>query len=126
MNLILSDIHKIRLIDSGNLYDAKTKLAGQSFSRYQFNGVVFTVNDKDRFIDLKNTGKLYSVELLESKRDSGTLNADGSSALVDSLALVNFVTKQEKLEDKRFICEEESITVENFKFTSVGQLESIA
>ena len=126
MNLILSDIHKIRLIDSGNLYDAKTKLAGQTFSRYQFNGVVFTVNDKDRFIDLKNTGKLYSVELLESKRDSGTLNADGSSALVDSLALVNFVTKQEKLEDKRFVCEEESITVENFTFSTVGQLESIA
>jgi hypothetical protein len=60
------EIFKIKAIASGqNLPYAKdSKLAGQTFNQYLYNGIVFTANVADDFVTWKNNGKLYSVDLL--------------------------------------------------------------
>lgn len=76
------EILKIKTISSDMPYDKDSKLAGQTYNRYSQNGTVFTVNSADEFVSWKNSGKLYSVDLLPGTRT----NDDGET--VDTLQLV--------------------------------------
>lgn len=42
-------------------YDAATKLAGQTYRRFAYNGTVFTVNTQDAFCTAFDNGVLYAV-----------------------------------------------------------------
>lgn len=75
------EIFKIKTIASDMPYDKSSKLAGQTYNRYSHNGTVFTVNSTDEFVIWKNSGKLYSVDLLPGTR----INDEGET--VKSLQL---------------------------------------
>lgn len=76
------EIFKIKTIASDMPYDKDSKLAGQTYNRYSHNGIVFTVNSADEFVQWKNSGKLYSVDLMPGTRT----NDEGET--VDTLQLV--------------------------------------
>lgn len=76
------EIFKIKTISSNMPYDKDSKLAGQTYNRYSHNGIVFTVNSADEFVQWKNSGKLYSVDLMPGTRT----NDEGET--VDTLQLV--------------------------------------
>lgn len=76
------EIFKIKTISSNLPYSKDSKLAGQTYNRYSHNGIVFTANSQDEFVTWKNSGKLYSVDLMPGTRT----NDDGET--VQTLALV--------------------------------------
>lgn len=121
MELFRLDCKKIRLIDKDNEYKNTkdgSRLAGKKYNRYQFDGIAFAVESTDEFNELWATGKLFSVTLKESEE-----TVDGN--VVKRLALVNVISKTDKLEDARFDAEIQSITPETFKDVRIADPESI-
>ena len=67
---------RVRQLRSGIPYGNETKMKDQFYTQFSYEGVVFTVNDKDPFIKDKDAGKVHTIFFLESDRD--IQNADGS------------------------------------------------
>ena len=70
----------ITLIDSGNPYTTgKRKEDGKTFSRFRYDGIVFTVSDDSTsFINAYNNGKLAGVKLLKGSRTVTSTDDDGN------------------------------------------------
>ena len=128
MELLRLDCKKIRLIQSHIPYkntQPGSRLEGKFYNLYQFNGVAFTVEETDEFCSLLKDGKLFSVTLNETTEE---IEVDGVTKTVPRLAMVNCISKTDKLEDARFEAEIESITPDNYKPApiSVESLEKSA
>lgn len=86
---------KIKTISSGNKYNVEEghPFFGQTYNLYQFNGIAFTVNSKDEFVQWRDNGELFSVDFVEGSRER---EVDGQLVKVPTLQLVGCTsTKQE-------------------------------
>jgi len=61
------DVLNIKTILVGRPYNVEAghPLDGKTYNRYQFDGIVFTVNSEDEFVKWKNDGTLYSATFTE-------------------------------------------------------------
>lgn len=71
-------ILRVREAGTGFPYGSETKLKGETYSRFTYEGEVFIVNDKDDFAKDRKAGKIHTLFLLQSN-DTIT-NADGSTS----------------------------------------------
>lgn len=86
------------------------KLAGKPYWLFSFGGTVFTSHNAD-FREALKDGEVCELEYgLEDER----------------IQLLSFITWKQKTNMKRKMVEYDSITVENFKPSSVGELEGLA
>ena len=78
---------KIKEVSVNNKYSVEEghSLFGQTYNLYQYNGIVFTVNTKDEFVQWRNSGELFSVDFTEGTRDK---EVDGQFVKVQTLQLV--------------------------------------
>ncbi len=87
----------IKTISSNNPYkvtDKEHKLFGKFYNLYQYNGVVFTVNSEDEFVDWKANDKLYSVTFTEGSRD---VEIDGAMTKAATLQLVGCTSNAQEI-----------------------------
>jgi len=84
------EVYEIALQDKGNDYGEKTKLAGEKFRRYRYNGVVFTVKERDPFNEAFDKGELASVKLLQGTRMATTTNPETGESEEHEVATVDF------------------------------------
>jgi hypothetical protein len=105
------DILGIQTISGLLPYAKGTKMEGQFYRRFNYDGKVFISNDESFFNELENGG----VESL--KLDS---NDEGK------LAMVSYVTFKKLIGLKRNEVTLEAITVENFKPTAMVNAEDYA
>ena len=63
INLKGRDVLKIKRLPGVHTYDDSTKMKGQKYYRYAFNGASFIANSEDNFVALQEAGKLYSADL---------------------------------------------------------------
>ena len=75
LNLKGREVLKIKALAGTHKYDEKSKMAGQSYRRFAYNGAVFVANVQDDFCALIDSGKLYSADLnLQVDGDRSTLS----------------------------------------------------
>ena len=63
INLKGRDVLKIKRQAGIFNYNDDSKMKGQKYYRYTFNGAVFITNTEDNFVALQESGKLYSADL---------------------------------------------------------------
>jgi hypothetical protein len=76
--------------------DEKHPFYNQSFNRYTLNGVMFTVNQSDEFVECKEKKELFSAKFKIGQRqveDSKT----GEMLTKTTYELIGFTTKDEEL-----------------------------
>jgi len=117
------DCKKIRLVAEGTAYNAPegSKLVGKTFNTYQYNGIRFIVNCDEEFCKLHASSKLAEVDLTE-----GTMvitATDGTTSTKATLAVENWLSHSDLIEDANFDAQLKSISV---KFESVSALEVLA
>ena len=71
MELKARQVLKISTVSTNVKYNVGEdhSMFGQTFNRYQYNGIVFTVNTDNEFCKWKENGELFSVDLLEGTRE---------------------------------------------------------
>lgn len=106
-----TDVLGIQTISELLPYKAGTKMEGQFYRRYNYDGKVFISNDESFFNELENGG----VESL--KLDT---NDEGK------LAMVSYITFKKIIGLKRNQLTLEAMTVENFKPTAMVNAEDFA
>ena len=77
IELVSSQVDEIVPVDFGknSHYGEETALKGQTYSNYRYNGVVFTVNDINKFGGHLEVGKLAKVKLTLDE-ETGRLGFD--------------------------------------------------
>jgi len=87
MELKARQVLKIKQISTGNKYkvDEGHPFHGQEYNVYQYNGIAFTVNASDEFVNWRNAGKLFSVDFTEGTRQR---EVDGQMVDVPTIQLV--------------------------------------
>lgn len=128
LELDVLQAQEISLIDSGNQYSSgKRKEEGKTFSRFRYNGVVFTVPDDNDFIQAYKDGVLATVKLITGKRTITVTNADGESEDVerDTLQLDAFSTMKQRKNALLFQVQESTIKAMSTKTSELSE-ESIA
>jgi len=86
---------KIKTISTSNKYNVEEghPFHGQTYNLYQFNGIAFTVNSNDEFVQWRDGGELFSVDFVEGTRER---EIDGQMVKVPTLQLTGCTsTKQE-------------------------------
>jgi hypothetical protein len=63
INLKGREVLKIKELPGTKNYKDDTKLKGQSYRSFAYNGSVFIANTKDKFCELLDKGTLYSADL---------------------------------------------------------------
>jgi len=72
-------VDEITLIDSNLPYKTgQRKERGETYNRYRFNGIVFTVNTTNPFVEQHANGTVDSVKLLEGQREVDALDDQGN------------------------------------------------
>ena len=71
-------------------YDKDSKMNGQKYYRYTFNGACFIANTEDNFVALQESGKLYSADL--------ELTADPKDEKKLVLSLMNYTSSSQEKE----------------------------
>lgn len=86
MELKARQVLKIKTIATGKKYDVEEghSLHGQTYNLYQYEGIVFTVNSNDDFVNWRDAGTLFSVDFQEGTRDK---EVDGQMVKVKTLQL---------------------------------------
>jgi hypothetical protein len=62
------DILEVINIDKNKPYKAGTKKEGEFYSRYRYEGIVFTVDEKNPFVADFAKGNIKSIKLLDDTR----------------------------------------------------------
>lgn len=92
-------------------YDAKSKMAGQTYKRFNFEGKIF-ISDDVNFFNEQQTGGIESLKL--------DMNDEGQ------LSLLSYITFKKLIGLKNNQMRLESITVENFKPSAKVSIEEYA
>jgi hypothetical protein len=88
IKLIDEQVDEITLIDSNNKYkNGQRAKDGKTFSRYRYDGKVFTVDNESPFITAFNASTIDSVKLIEGTRDVITVNAAGEEETTTAATL---------------------------------------
>lgn len=69
--------YEITLRAADQKYKESTKLAGKTYSRFSFNGIIFNVNDSMGFREALAQQDLSTVKLVETTWERKTLGDDG-------------------------------------------------
>lgn len=87
----------IKTISTNNPYkvDADHKFHKKTYNLYQYDGIVFTVNTEDEFVNWKDSGKLYSVKFEEGLRDSK--DSEGNEIKVASLQMLSCTNQDQEI-----------------------------
>jgi hypothetical protein len=90
------DVLKIKAISKANNYNVEQdhKLFGQTYNLYQFNGVAFTVNSNDEFVQWKDNSKLYSATFNVGSRD---VEINGQLTAVKTLQLTSCTSVDQEI-----------------------------
>lgn len=93
VRLTEKECSEITLVAANKPY--KGKLAGETYSQYRFEGVIFTVNDNLGFKTAVENGDLALVKLLEGTRERTDIDDQGNetTTTVRSLELDSFLTE---------------------------------
>jgi hypothetical protein len=79
IKLIDEQVDEITLINSKNEYKTGQRAKDKkTFSRFRYNGVVFTVDNDSPFIAAFNSSNVGNVKLIESTREVVTIDANGT------------------------------------------------
>lgn len=89
-------------------YNKDSKLAGQTYKTYSYEGKAFAVNTNDRFNELHRAGKLYSAKL--TINDEGQLSLVGSVSTEQEEAMAKFEAKMKRLETVANFQPKEAVT----------------
>ena len=98
IKLIDEQVDEISVIDSNNKYkNGQRAKDGKTFSRFRYNGVVFTVDSDNPFVQAFNDGNVDSVKLIEGTREVVTVDSNGEeqTATVPTLTFDSFVSFQQ-------------------------------
>lgn len=120
----------VTLLASGNPYGDKTKLAGETFSRFAYNGKAFIVNEKSPFINDFKNGDIREITLVQSKRAVIDDEGKETGEFIDTLQFGSHITntqwkafrkaeREESLEDAMF--EGKLNTIKNLDFSKVDK-----
>lgn len=128
------DIQDLMLVSSGNDYNVTDKTKpnfGKKFTRFTLNGKMFTVSEEHELIKLRNAKDLFMVKLKEKDftRITTVVDDAGVEAKVESKDTSYEVTGVRGLSTsialRRGTIELESITVDNYKPSTVAELETL-
>ncbi len=75
--------YEITLKNAGLPYKKGSKLDGQTYSRYSYNGVIFNVNDSLGFREALAENDLATVKLVDTTWKKTVIAEDGSENIVD-------------------------------------------
>jgi hypothetical protein len=91
------ELFEISLLDSDNKFKDTTQKGkdGKTFSRYRYDGIVFTVDNTNPFVADFIAGKVKSVKLLEGTRDVEEVDDKGEVTKnpVKSLSFDSYVSR---------------------------------
>lgn len=77
IELVGKEIFRIKDLGSGYAYKSDTKMAGKTYSRFRYNGVVFIVDDNDPFVKDFRNGNVHTIWLTSGTRE--TIDAEGNT-----------------------------------------------
>lgn len=98
IKLIDEQVDEISMIDSNNKYkNGQRAKDGKTFSRYRYNGIVFTVDTDNPFVQAFVEGNIDSVKLIEGTREAITVDSEGNELVntVPTLQFDSFVSFQQ-------------------------------
>lgn len=116
LNLKGREVLKIKALAGTHEYAKDSKMAGQTYRRFAYNGAVFVANTADEFCSLFDSGKLYSADL--------NLEVDGDRSV---LSLLNVTSTDQEINMARAEATLNSILT-NFKPEAISEelLQDIA
>lgn len=85
-----TQIFKIKHLESGLAYSKSSKLAGKTYSRFRYQGIIFTVADTDAFVTDFLKGKVYSIDLIDATRS--VTDAEGTEVSVRDIQFDSHVS----------------------------------
>ena len=96
IKLMDEQVDEISVIDSNNKYknDSQKGKDGKTYSRFRYNGVVFTVDNDNPFVKAFDNGEVSSVKLVEGTREKITIDSNGDETTenVPTLTFDSFVS----------------------------------
>lgn len=95
IKLVDEQVDEISMIDSKNPYkNGQRAKDGKTYSRFRYDGTVFTVDDNSPFIQAFADGNIDSVKLIPGERETVTIDNEGNeqTATVKTLAFDSFVS----------------------------------
>lgn len=95
IKLVDEQVDEISMIDSKNPYkNGQRAKDGKTYSRFRYDGTVFTVDDNSPFIEAFNSGNIDSVKLIPGERETVTIDGEGNeqTATVKTLTFDSFVS----------------------------------
>ena len=95
IKLIDEQVDEISVIDSNNKYkNGQRAKDNKTFSRYRYNGVVFTVDTDNPFVQAFTAGNIDSVKLIEGTREAVSVDTEGNETVnnVPTLQFDSFVS----------------------------------
>lgn len=95
IKLIDEQVDEISVIDSNNKYkNGQRAKDGKTFSRFRYNGIVFTVDSDNPFVQAFAEGNVDSVKLIEGTRDVVSIDENGveQTTPVSTLQFDSFVS----------------------------------
>jgi hypothetical protein len=91
------DIYQVAFLESGLSYNLNTKRGkdNKTFSRYQRNNIVFTVNDEHPFNADFKAGQIKSITLVPSKAEIKSVDSEGNELTTerDTLAFSTCINR---------------------------------
>jgi hypothetical protein len=84
------DVLDIKHLESNLSYGKDTKMKDKTYSRFRYQGTVFTVPDADTFVTDFLKGKVYSVTMIDSTRMK--TDAEGGEIAVRDLKFETHVS----------------------------------
>jgi hypothetical protein len=115
------DVLDIKHLESGLSYKADSKLAGKTYSRFRYQGVVFTVADTDTFVKDFLAGKCHTITLADGTRTI-TLE-DGTESKIRDIQFDSHVTSAQIIGIKTTGAILKGISEGTVDLTSVAQLQ---
>jgi hypothetical protein len=99
------DCLEITPISSGHLYQSgKRAEENKTYSRFRYNGIVFTIEDDSPFIALHKQGKLARVTFIEGTRKVESVNeetGDVETTEVPTLTFDSCISTEQEMNHKR-------------------------
>ena len=95
IKLIDEQVDEISVIDSNNKYkNGQRAKDGKTFSRYRYDGKVFTVDTDNPFVQAFTAGNIDSVKLIEGTREAVSVDTEGNETInnVPTLQFDSFVS----------------------------------
>ena len=99
------DCSEITKISNGHAYKTGQRAEeGKTYSRFRYNGIVFTVDDDNDFITLHKAGKLSRVTFVEGTRKVETVDEETGDVVTNDVPTLTFdscISTEQEMNYKR-------------------------